>query len=323
MKFDMTTFGEAMIRLSMPQGENIANCAKMDFHTGGSEANVAVALSQLGMKTAWLSRLTDNALGRRIERDIAGHGVDTSAVNWTSNDRVGLYYVEFASSPRPASVIYDRLGSAFSKISPGQINWKILLNTRLLHLTGITPALSPNCRRVMTEAVKRAWAKRIPVSFDVNYRAKLWKPGAAARTLSSLLDGATITIMTREDAESVFRIRGDPESALRAIRDRFHVGIAVLTLGADGAMAWDGADLLREPGHQMSEVIDRIGAGDAFAAGFIHGYLCNDIARGLKIGIAMSALKMGIRGDYFKGNLSDIKRVIKSRKIRTRAPTAL
>jgi 2-dehydro-3-deoxygluconokinase len=313
MKFDFTTFGETMIRVSVRPGQTLENASQVDLYTGGTESNTAVALSRLGMKTAWASRLTDNALGQRIKADIARHGVDTSRVIWTPKDRTGTYYVEFATPPRSASVTYDRQHSAISRLRPEDLDWNFLLDTRILHLTGITPALSPGCQRTVAEAVKKARTRKVPVSFDINYRSKLWKPGAAAKALSPLLRDSTLVIMTQEDADVVFKLKGEPEKVVRKIRENFHPRVAVLTMGGKGALAWDGDMLLHEPGLPLQEVIDRLGAGDAFTAGLIFGFLQNDLALGLQFGIAMSAMKMGMIGDYFWATRAEVEQVIKSR----------
>ncbi len=313
MKFDMTTLGETMVRISVRPGESLANATHADIYTGGTESNAAAALARLGMRTAWVSRLTDNAPGRRIEEDVARQGVDTSGIIWTKFDRAGAYYVEFATPPRAATVTYDRKNSAVSKLRPRDVDWKFLLNTRMLHLTGITPALSRTCLETVREAVRRARSKRVPISFDVNYRAKLWRPAAAEKTLAPLLKGLTIIIMTREDAASVFKMKGEPVEVVREIRTRLNPRVAVLTVGGQGGLVWDGKRLLSEPGYPVGEVIDRLGAGDAFTAGIIFGFLKKDLSLGLKYGMAMSAMKLGMRGDYFQAGREEVEQVIKSR----------
>jgi len=313
MKFDMTTFGETMIRISVRAGQTFANCSEADLHIGGTESNTAAALSRLGMRTAWVSRLTDNVLGRRIAGDLARHGVDTSGVIWTPNDRVGVYYVLFATLPRAVTVLYDRRNSAVSKLRSDELNWNHLLSSRLLHLTGITPALSPGCRKAVAEAIKKARTKKVPVCFDVNYRAKLWKPDKAAQTIAPLLQDTTLAIMTLEDAATVFGFGKDPEEAVRRIRKELHPRIAVLTMGKEGALAWDGRTMTHECGRPVREVIDRVGAGDAFAAGLIFGFLKRDLGLGLKYGMFMSSMKMGMRGDMFWATREDVEDAIQSR----------
>ncbi|HUT53405.1 MAG TPA: sugar kinase [bacterium] len=313
MKYDLTTFGETMVRVSTRPGQALEAATRVDLYTGGTESNTAVALARLGSRTAWVSRLPDNPLGRRIAADVARHGVDVSGVIWQNDARAGLYFVEFATPPRSTTVTYDRKDSAISRLKPGELDWKFLLDTRILHLTGITPALSAGCARAVAEAIKKARAKKIAVSFDVNYRAKLWPPAAAAKTLAPLMQGVTILVMTREDAETVFKLGGEPERTVREIKKRFAPKIAVLTLGNQGALAFDGKKLIMEPGFPGVEPIDRLGAGDAFTAGLIFGFLRKDLALGLKFGIAMSAMKMGMAGDYFWSSRDEVEQVIRSR----------
>ncbi len=313
MKYDLTTFGETMVRLSIRSGESIEDVSSVDFHTGGTESNTAAALARLGMKTAWVSRLTDNVLGRRIEADIARNGVDTSGIIWTTADRVGSYYVEYAAPPRTPSVLYDRRRSAAAGMSAHEIDWSLLLNTRILHLTGITPALSVACKNAVEFAISKAHRKKTPVSFDVNYRSKLWKSAVAAKTLAPIMYKTTLLIMTKDDSDIVFKFDSAPEKAVREMKAEFKVDVAVLTMGNSGALAWDGKRLLHETGFPLQQVVDRLGAGDAFTAGLIFGFLNNDIGAGLKYGITMSAMKMGMRGDYFKAGRAEVERIMKNR----------
>lgn len=313
MKRDFTTFGEAMVRLSVRPGETVETASRVDFFTGGSEANTAVALARMGMKTAWVSRLTQNPLGRRVAGDIARHGVDLSGLLWTDADRVGLYFVEFNPPPASASVTYDRADSAFCRVMPRDLPWPLLLDTRVLHLTGITPALSPNCRRASLAAREKAREKKVPVSFDVNFRSRLWKPAAAAKALLPLINETALLVMTEEDAGTLFKLKGAPERVVKGIKSSFKCGAAVLTMGGRGAAAWDGKRFFSAPGFERIEVIDRVGAGDAFTAGLIFGWLGGDLEAGLRYGVAASALKMGVRGDQFLGGLAEVERLAAGR----------
>ena len=202
MKFDLTTFGETMVRISVRPGASLAVANQADLYTGGTESNTAAALARLGMSTAWVSRLPDNPLGQRIAADVARHGVDTSHLIWTNKDRAGAYYVEFAPPPRGAAVTYDRQHSAVSKIKPSELDLAFLLNTRILHLTGITPALSASCRDCVALAIKKAREKRVPVSFDLNYRSKLWKPGAAKKTLLPMIENNVTLLPATPETET-------------------------------------------------------------------------------------------------------------------------
>jgi 2-dehydro-3-deoxygluconokinase len=313
MKHDLTTFGETMVRISTRPGRSLAAADRVQLYTGGTESNTAAALARLGLKAAWVSRLPDNPLGRRIAADLSRHGVDVSGVVWAKNERAGIYFVEFAAPPRSTTVTYDRKNSAVSRLKPRELDWKFLLNTRILHLTGITPALSATCARAVAEAVKKARAKKVPVSFDVNYRARLWSPATAAKSLEPIMRGVTLLVMTKEDARTVFQLSGEPDEIVRAMRKRFDPKIAVLTMGGDGALAFDGKKIIKEPGFPNVAPIDRLGAGDAFTAGLIFGFLRHNLALGLKYGIAMSAMKMGMSGDYFWSGRDEVEEVVRNR----------
>jgi len=313
MKLDMTTFGEAMLRISVRAGDKFINSTGADLHVGGAESNAAITLSRLGMKTGWVSRLTDNYLGRRIEADVSRHGVDTSEVVWTDKDRVGTCFMEFAVPPRAITALYDRANSAASRLKPEDINWDYLLNTRILHLSGITPALSKSCHRAVVEAVRNARARKVPISFDVNYRSKLWSPKAAAKAIGPLMPDCTLAIMNAEEAGTVLGVKGEPDNVAVEVYDRFHPQIVVITAGLKGSFAWDGKRLLHEPAYQNRGIIDRVGAGDAFAGGLLYGYLHDDLQLGMRFGIATSVMKMGLHGDTFWFTKEEVERVIRSR----------
>lgn len=305
-----------MIRLSTASGERLETARRLDCFTGGAESNVAVALARLGLRTAWFSSLPNTPPGLRIERDISQQGVDTSNVIRTDTGRAGEYFVEFNSPPLPTRVIYDRENSAFSQISPEEIDWDAFLDTRLIHLTGITPALSSRCRDLVEAIIERASSRGIPISFDVNYRSLLWNSEKAATTLEPLLQKATIIISTKEDAKELFDLTGKNDQVLDRLHQRFGASVTVLTLGAKGAIGTNGSKIFRASGYEVHPV-DPIGAGDAFAAGILYGYLQNDLELGFSYGTAMSAIKMGICGDRFIAGKKDIEKllVLKARKI--------
>ncbi|MGB2827078.1 MAG: sugar kinase, partial [Dehalococcoidales bacterium] len=172
---DVVTFGETMVRLSPPNYRRLEQTNLLDVSIGGAEWNVAVDLSRLGISTAWVSRLTDNALGWMIRNKAREHGVDTSHITWTKGDRIGIYFVEFGATPRPSSVLYDRSNSSISQVKPGEIDWKeALKGARWFHTSGITPALSASAAQVTAEALQAAKKAGCKVSYDLNYRGRLW-----------------------------------------------------------------------------------------------------------------------------------------------------
>ncbi|MGD8294311.1 MAG: sugar kinase, partial [Desulfobacterales bacterium] len=216
--FDLVTFGEAMIRMSPPDFKRLEQTTTLDLHIGGAELNVAVGAGRLGLKSAWVSKLPDNPLGRMIANKARELGVDISQVVWQKEGRAGLYFLELGASPRPSSVLYDRADSSFSNIRPEDLNWNnILKDTRCLHLTGITPAVSQSAAEAAKEAIQSAKACGCKVSLDLNYRAKLWCPQEASNTLTPLMDSVDILITTRGDTQTILGIDAKTDQAMADI----------------------------------------------------------------------------------------------------------
>ena len=295
-RFDVTTLGEAMLRLSVPIGHHLETMTGLETHLGGAESNVCAALAALGRRCAWVSRLPDTALGRYVLRTLRAAGVDTSGVRLARDARLGIYYVEFAAPPRATEVVYDRSGAAASELTPEAVAWELLLDTRVLHLTGITPALSSGCFELVLAAAQRAKAGGVSVSFDVNYRSKLWSPEAARGHLSAILPYVDLLFCGQEDARTVFGLEGTAEDVLRALHTLTPAEQVVLTRSHEGATTLLGGELTHVPAGEVT-VVDRLGAGDAFAAGVLDGYLDGDIHTGLRKGVALSALVLAQHGD--------------------------
>ncbi|HVC82612.1 MAG TPA: sugar kinase [Chloroflexota bacterium] len=294
--FDVTTIGEVMLRLSVPAGIRLDQAAHLDLTPGGAETNVTGALACLGRRCAWVSSLPANALGRLAANRLRAAGIDLAGVVWRERGRMGAYYLEFATPPRPIQAIYDRADSCAAQLTPDEVDWSYLLNTRLLHLSGITPALSPSCRAVTAEAVARAHAAGVLVSFDINYRQLLWSPEEAAEALIPLIQDVDLLLCGRRDAARVLGLDGPPEEALAGLAALSQARHIVLTLGAEGMIAWDGAQVFRQPAMAVG-IVDRLGAGDALAAGIIHGLLDGDLALGLRYGATLAALALSQHGD--------------------------
>lgn len=297
--YDVVTLGEAMLRLSTPNNERLSQARSLDVQVGGAESNVAVALASLGFKTAWLSRLPDNALGRRVLAELNAHGVDTSGVRLVPGDRMGTYFVELAVPPRPNRVVYDRANSAASRMTTADVDFGRIAQARWLHMTGITPALSASCRQLTADVLAFARERGVLISFDVNYRALLWSMDEAGRVLESLIRRLDVVFVAHRDAIALFGADENAQSAAVALRARFDCRTLVLTLGEDGALACDGGAILHAPQvHHVPQVVDRIGAGDAFDAGFIAARLWgHSVEVALAYGNVLSALKLTIPGD--------------------------
>lgn len=294
---DVVALGEVMVRLATDPGIRLEDARTLRVRVGGSECNVAVGLSALGRRCGWISKLADNALGRMTLRRIRETGVDVSRVVWARSARAGTYFVEFGAKPRATRILYDRKGSAASRLRVEDVDWNYVAGFRAIHLTGITPALSAGCRRVVSSAVERARDFGVKISFDVNYRSRLWGTGRALKCIDSLIHRLDVLIVTMSDARSLFKLSGSPDEVLLRLADRYECAVTVLTLGSDGAIALSAGETYRSVGLEVDE-IDRIGAGDAFDAGFLHGYLDEDVQRGLDLGSAMAAMKHTMVGDF-------------------------
>ncbi|MBM3965896.1 MAG: sugar kinase, partial [Planctomycetes bacterium] len=281
-RYDVVAFGETMIRFSPPGFLRLEQSDTYELHVGGSESNTAAGLARLGRSVCWLSRLTENALGRKITGILASHGVDTSYVVWTDRDRVGVYYYELGSPPRASEVVYDRAGSAFAQFPPEDLVLEPLKNTRVFHTTGISLALSDSVRAALNTARSTAVASGGAVSFDFNYRAKLWSMAQAKQVCESWMTESDLVFIAKRDAVAWFGLAQEPED-LRVLEDLIQMRkgkLTVMTLGARGAMA--GARMSTRSGTSVEthfvattpvEPIGRLGGGDAFSAGFLDAWL--------------------------------------------------
>jgi 2-dehydro-3-deoxygluconokinase len=307
MPFEVITFGEAMIRLSPPNFRRLEQARSLDLFAGGAELNTAVGLARLGRTTTWVSRLTRNPLGRLINNTAREAGVSTEHIVWTDEDRVGTYFLEFGAAPRASSVLYDRKQSAIANIRPGMVHWPaVFTGGKWFHVTGITPALSQTAAEATREALQAARAARIQISIDLNYRSKLWSQADAGRWMTDFMQYCDVLITTEEDVEKVFQIQGkNYEEVAAQVARRFPVQIVAITLRENPLVwknSWTGiayrdGTVYRTRSYKV-EIVDRLGAGDSFAAGLIHGLLDGNLQKGLDYGVAASALKHTIPGDF-------------------------
>jgi len=269
--------GEMLLRLSVPSGKRLEAAQKLDLHPAGAEANVVSLLARLERKTLWAGALPQNSLGRLAADALQTARVDTSGIVWRQSGRMGTYYVEFGAPPRGIQVTYDRAHSCMTELKPDDVDRDALMDTRLLHLTGITPALSSSCREIVEEAIKQAKGRGVPVSFDVNYRQKLWSEAEAQQTLLPMIQNVELLFCSANDATRIFHCKGTTQEIAQAMLDISHAKYVVVTIGEQGAYLWNGKGWLHEPA-RPTQIIDRLGAGDALAAGVIHGWLDNDLA---------------------------------------------
>ena len=298
-EYDVLTFGETMMRLTPPGFLRIEQSGSFDVWVGGAESNTAVGLTRLGMKTAWLSRLPASPLGRYVCNRIQQHGVDVSHVVWADDARLGLYFHEKAQSPRASRILYDRQNSAMSQMRPADLPAGLFEPgiAKLLHVTGITLAISPSALAAVYEAARRAKTAGWMLSFDTNYRRALWPGHEAARACDDLMAMADVIFCPLNDFQVMYGDK-NPQQALGFLAQKYPKALIAMTLGKDGSLARaPQGQNWRQPAIQAGE-IGRIGGGDAFAAGFLYALLKRDsLALALKWGAAMSACKYTIPGD--------------------------
>ena len=313
---DVVTFGEAMIRLAPPGFRRLEQATSLEMTIGGAELNVAAGMSRLGLSTTWVSCLPDNPLGRATRNHAREIGVDTSHVAWDGNGRMGIYFVEYGASPRPSSVLYDRRGSSISELAGVSFDWpSILAGARLYHTTGITTALSDRTGDEVRTSMHVAHEAGLIVSYDLNFRAKLWTADQARAIQAPMMADVDVLITTEEDAKKVFGIEGeDYREVARKLADRFGFKVVTITLRGDQSVlrnSWtsiayaDGAYV--DDRTYDIEIVDRVGGGDAYAAGFLYGYLTGDVRRGVRYGNAFSALKQSSWGDFNWATLAEVE----------------
>ena len=333
---DLVTFGEAMVRFTPPAFQRLEQAHSFDAYVGGGELNVAVAAARLGAASRWVTRLPENALGRMIANRAREQGVDVN-VEWTAETRAGLYFAELGAAPRASSVLYDRAASAISEVTPGSIDWaSVFAGARWYHVSGITPALSEGAATVTAESLAAAKKAGLTVSYDLNYRSKLWGAKEARAVQEPLMEHVDVLITTEEDTRVVFGIGAeskddyahvDPEShaeVARALQKQFEVSAVAITLRENprvllnrwsAIVAADGK-FHTAPWYEV-EVVDRIGAGDAFSAGLIVSRLEN---RGwddaVRFATATSALKHSIPGDFCLVTRSEVDQLLRGASLR-------
>ncbi|HVJ00957.1 MAG TPA: sugar kinase [Sphingomonas sp.] len=308
-------FGELMLRLSPPGRELLLQTPALQVNVGGAEANVATGLACLGHKVRMVSAVADNPLGAAVIGELRRRGVDTSTVT-VEPGRLGLYFLTPGAGLRASEVVYDRAHSVFADRAADAWDWDAALEgaTRL-HLSGITPALGPNTAAAAIAAAEAASVRGIPVSFDGNYRAKLWEAWDSdpRGVLTQLIGHADVLFGNHRDVSLLLgkNFSGEGADRRREAAEAAFAAFPKLQLIASTARHVQDADShriaarvdTRAGGHQTDEVlvagiVDRIGAGDAFAAGVLHGLIeGGDAKAAAESGLALTALKHSLPGD--------------------------
>ncbi|MGH7334000.1 MAG: sugar kinase, partial [Candidatus Rokuibacteriota bacterium] len=259
---------------------------------------------RLGLRTAWISALPDNAWGTRARRELGGHGVDCRFVVTKERARMGVYFVEYGAAPRPVRVLYDRRDSAFARLEPDEVDWTPVRAARLVHLTGITPALGPSARGVFDRALGEARA----VSFDVNYRATLWSPAEARACIMGVLPAVRYLFLGQTEARTIFDLTGSAAHSVEALA-RLAPGATISLLrGEEGSLTLAEGRLYEPRGRRAVTMVDPIGAGDAYVAGFLWAILTGSSPQtAVDAGTAVAALKCSMWGDIAQIAPADVE----------------
>jgi 2-dehydro-3-deoxygluconokinase len=309
---EIVTFGEVMMRLSPPGRKKLLQTDNLEILYSGAEANVSVALANWGMSTCHVTCFPDNPLGYAALASLRKMNVRVDQILF-SPGRMGLYFVEQGALNRATAITYDRLPSAFSGVGKGSFNWEsILQGSKWFHWTGITPAISQGAADCLAEALEVANRRGITVSADINYRSGLWQYGKSpGSVLGPLVECSDVIIAAASDTSGIFGIGGqgeDYKTLAEAMRKRFPRMKAMLASQRESISAshnrlsgiyWNGNDVYETRTYDIDNIVDRIGSGDAFMAGFIFSTMEaeGDQAR-IEFATASAVLKHSMEGDF-------------------------
>lgn len=308
-----------MLRLACPEHLRFSQAHGFEATFGGGEANVAVSLANFGFDAEFVTALPSNDIAQACLRELRGFGVGVGNC-LESGERMGIYFLEKGAVCRPSKVIYDRAGSSISQVKLGDFDWeKIFEGADWFHWTGITPAISQGAASVCLEAVKAASKMGVRISCDLNYRKNLWKWGkSAGEVMPELVSYSDVIIGNEEDAEKVFGIKGEGCEAegltlMRMFPKAKKIAITQReSLNADhnlwSAVLYDGSRLYVSRKYDITDIVDRVGGGDSFAAGLIYGILNRgDDAAALEFAVAASCLKHTIEGDFNRVTVREVE----------------
>ncbi len=325
MSARLVCLGEMLVRLSAPKGETLLQTPALSAHFGGAEANVAACVARLGGSAAMVSVLPDNAIGHAARDELRRHGVDVSAIRFAEG-RMGLYFLTPGAVVRPSEILYDRAGSAFSEASATAIDWtSALTGAEWLHVSGITPAVSPKGETLALAAIDAAQKAGVKISFDGNYRAKLWaaRGETGAIVLRKMLNAATLAFVDERDLSLVlgtaFTNREEAAAAAFTAFPQLQK-IAATTRAthsasdyALGAGLHTRAGAYTVPAVNLPGVIDRVGGGDAFAGGYLYAQMARmDDETALRFALYTSIAKHGQTGDSLNATADDVRMLMLS-----------
>ncbi len=330
----IVTLGEIMLRLKAPSHERLFQSPTFEATFGGGEANVASALALLDAPVAFITALPDNPVGRAAIASLRSRGVDTSRVI-LQGSRVGSYFLETGANQRPSRVVYDREGSSISEAGPDDFDWDMVFHAAgWFHITGITPAISIRGAELSLRAVTEAKSRGITVSCDLNYRAKLWNYGKSAPdVMGEIMKYVDVAIANEEDCQKSLGISsraevGNADLGTRRYRDiclevldRYpgceKIAITMRESHSADRNGWSAVMHNRErfiesQKYDITDIVDRVGGGDSFAAGLIFGLTrLEDDEAALRFAVAASCLKHSIPGDVALISRPEVEALLK------------
>jgi 2-dehydro-3-deoxygluconokinase len=340
--YDLLSLGECMIRLSPPGHQRIESTPVLEISAGGGEYNVAHAISRFGLCTGWISRLVDNPLGHFIRNQAQSSGMDISEVIWVpfdgvgTADRIGLNFTEVGIGVRASAMVYDRGHTAVSHMKPGDVDWMRIFSqkkARWFHTGGIFTALSDSCAGVVKEAIQEAHAAGTIVSYDLNFRSKLWSSQKAIQVTTNLIPFIDVLIGNEEDFQKVlgFEVEGTDDN-LKTLRVEAYknmvkkvvakypniqvVGTTLREVKSGlinnwSAIVYINGTFYQSRSYENLEIEDRIGSGDGFCSGFIYGLLHEMSPQEcVEMGTAHGALVHTTRGDTSTVTMEEIRYIM-------------
>ncbi|MEP6594580.1 MAG: sugar kinase [Ginsengibacter sp.] len=328
----VVTLGEIMLRLSTPDFKRFVQADTFDVTYGGGEANVAAALCNYGLNGTFVTKVPNNPIGQSAINHLRRYGVDTQYIV-RGGDRLGIYFLENGASMRASQVIYDRAHASVSEVEVSEFDFdKILDDTSWFHTTGITPALSDKAAGLTETALKAAKAKGITTSIDLNYRKKLWSKEKAREVMTGLCKYVDVCIGNEEDADTTLGFKAKDtdvtkgelniegfKDVFKQMKDKFGFKYIASSLREShsasdnrwSALVFDGNEFYHTKQYDV-RIIDRVGSGDSFASGFIYGLVTGmTMPDAAEFGVAASALKHTIPGDFNHATLSEVKELMK------------
>jgi 2-dehydro-3-deoxygluconokinase len=334
MSKTVVTFGEIMLRLAPPGFERFMQSPQFVATFGGGEANVAVSLANFGASARFVTALPNNPIAEGVVRELRGFGVDTSKIV-RGKGRVGIYFLETGANQRPSKVVYDREGSAIALARSGDIDWdQALAEGSWFHVTGITPAISQGAADLALEGASKARALGMTVSCDLNYRKNLWKYGKTApEVMGELFKLVDVGIANEEDCQMALGIKADVDvhsgkldasqycKLTEKVMHEFpNLKIMAITLRESKSASHNGwaaclhdrKDFITSRHYEITNIVDRVGGGDAFAAGLIYGLLdLPNHYEALEFAVAASCLKHSVPGDFNRFSADEVKALVK------------